>query len=83
MQEPRSRMLCAASLTAALKTSPSTALPCCPRTRQEGGSDIHFVQLEVSDLSSVHSAAEALKAAEPDGFHGLLLDTGVMACPLL
>jgi NAD(P)-dependent dehydrogenase (short-subunit alcohol dehydrogenase family) len=51
-------------------------------SRQEGGRDIHFVQLDLADLSSVRAAAEELKAAEPNGFHGLLLNAGVMACPL-
>ncbi len=53
---------------------------CC--IRQEGANDIHFVALDLADLSSVRAAAEALKSAEPNGFHGLILNAGVMACPL-
>lgn len=39
--------------------------------------------LDLSDLVSVRRAAGALLAAEPGGIHMLILNAGVMACPLM
>ncbi|KAG2498411.1 hypothetical protein HYH03_003670 [Edaphochlamys debaryana] len=50
--------------------------------KSEGGADVHFQHLDLCDLASVTAAAEALLAAEPGGVHMLILNAGVMACPL-
>ncbi|KAG2484374.1 hypothetical protein HYH03_016790 [Edaphochlamys debaryana] len=50
--------------------------------KRSGGADVHVLRLDLADLSSVRSAAETLAAAEPGGLHMLVLNAGVMACPL-
>ncbi|GFR40056.1 hypothetical protein Agub_g594, partial [Astrephomene gubernaculifera] len=50
--------------------------------RAAPGSDVRLQLLDLCDLASVRGAAEQLRAAEP-AVHMLILNAGVMACPLM
>ncbi|KXZ44364.1 hypothetical protein GPECTOR_69g457 [Gonium pectorale] len=50
--------------------------------KRDGGSDVRLLLLDLAELSTVKAAAEQLLAAEP-AIHTLILNAGVMACPLM